>query len=280
MGISSLKSRLKQECNNVLAIYKKGSHLTRLHRKKEMHQLINLLVSDHKFISTLVNLDMATLKLIITTWRSNGIKESTILKKIAIIRAFYRASPYPLIIANNMTLGLSQPKQKDLDHMKIDIKHLLTTSVGNDVMRNILEFQIYFGLTKSESIRLADTHLLDDAALNISRDIAHNHRDRSIPIISAIQKNIIAKRKQLFKNKQSFLDTLNYQKIAVCYEAVLVFGDYTPKSPYQHLYIKTRLASLKKVDGDKRIDDQAIALLSRELGIASHYQIRRIIHGQ
>lgn len=279
MSTSSLKHSLKQECNNVLAIYKKGSHLTRLHRKKEMYRLIDLLISDHKFISTLANLDIATLKLIITTWRSNGIKESTIIKKIAIIRGFYQASPYPLIITNNMTLGLEQPKQKDLKHMKTDIKKL-TTSVGNDVMRNILEFQIYFGLTKYESIRLTDTHILDDAALNISRDIAHNNRDRSIPVISAIQKNIVAERKKLFKNKKSFLDTLTYQKIANCYEAILVFGDHNPKSPYQHLYIKTRLASLKKADGNKHIDDQAIALLSRELGISSHYQIRRIIHGQ
>ena len=175
---------------------------------------------------------------------------------------------------SNKELGLHLQKKERTeipsDAILSKVKHAITKS--------IIEFEIFFGLTKSESIKLPAYSIMDDHIM-IYRKIAYNSYDRIIPITEEQQRKVLNKRMQIINNyggRNCLLQVASFQELSNLYRSELAILNIKGHSSFRKLYAKNRFTDL--IQNCKRAE--AINILQKELGLTSNIFLKEWINEQ
>lgn len=207
----------------------------------------------------LSQISISHIKSLIDYWKSKSISVNTILNKLAAIRFISKHGNLNLQIPSNKTLNLTREKKHLFSPIPID----LINYVHHPIVKSILEFQIFCGLTKMESIRWSiDQKYNDD--LMVPPNIAFNQTARSIPLITKKQREIVKTRKDLLKGANRILDVIPEHLVYRLYEAELYYCDIKHTTPFHYWYAQNRMKQLQKIQSSK---DEVYAILMHETGL-------------
>ena len=208
-------------------------------------------------------------------WKSKSIKLSTIANRLSVFRKLFSLLHIP--VPSNAELGIIVPAtQKTLL-----LSAYILSQINSPLIQTILEFEIAFGLKKSESIRLSITSITEDT-IYIPRDIAYNHRDRIVSIENSTQHTAIQHRVQVLKNYNSqdtLLQTINlpgqqaFHKLSQLYRDTLLVLGIKGHSRFRDIYINHRFEVLSK----RMEEDEAIKTLQAELGLMSNQTLKKLL---
>ena len=142
------------------------------------------------------------------------------------------------------------------------------------ITRSIIECQIAFGLTKLESIRYVPIMGSISESLLITRNIAHNNKDREIPITSHHQRDCLNRRISLNKNKsQLSLADFAEPLIKNLYQSECIYCRIDPKTEFRSIYARHRINRLSQEMDSKK----ASAMLCKEMGFSTPRKLSRLL---
>lgn len=269
----SRKFDLIKECDRVLNQSKTGRHTTHVWKKSVMHKVINDLIKNKCAPPSFKHFKQEHLKVLIQYWQSKPLKTETILKKISVIRSFLKIGKYNTSLPSNadlLTQG-TKSKPKKIISTKNDLpqfKHPITKS--------IVAFQVEFGLTKTESIRLHLDAAIQNNFLLIDRALAHNNKDRIIPITSASQERVITERKSLINGKASLIQICPENDLKALLKSEHIICGTNSNTHYQNTYAKMRHETLLQ----GMSSDEATQKVQLEMGYATKYPILEVLNGK
>ncbi len=187
-------------------------------------------------------LSASHLEKLIQHWQKKGLKPSTIMNYMTIIRRFLQFLGHDLSKANNLSFGL---RDKNTTPKTI---HLIPESwlkLSNPVARVLMGLQMHFGLTLSESMRLIPDVHAQHHHLLLTREMTFNHQDRKIPIETTIQRTIIQEFNQLTKRDKSLIGSYGYRVVCFYWQNAMKSLRWPPNKSYRYFYAKLRKAQLK-----------------------------------
>lgn len=273
--MSNNKANLIHECTRILKLSKKGSHLTRLNHIKVIRVIIEDLYSLHITPRYLSELQEKELKRLIDFWISKNHKPETVANKVGVIRKIFTLTGVKDKLPTNKKLGIKISDNKTRQFKSITTETLLE-KIEHPLTKTIVDFEVNFGLTKTESIKLSLYSIADDH-ITIYRDISYNHKDRIIPIISSKQQNVIDSRKQILQkfncgeDKESLLDISTFESLSTLYRVDMAILGIEGHSHFRDIYMKNRFLELSGLHSS----DDAQKILMSELGLSS----RRLLTG-
>ncbi|PCH55531.1 MAG: hypothetical protein COC15_04205 [Legionellales bacterium] len=267
------KYNLIKETNGILKSCRFGAYTSRCDRKNIMRILINDLVSLKIAPISIRAINQTHVFALVKYWQKHKLAYRTIRNKLGVLRTCLKIAQSKVVILNNKQLGICNTiKQKSYALPDNIEKH--PDMVIYPVTKSIIEFQLYFGLTKTESVCI-DLNLAthETGTLTIYRDLATNNKDIIVPIVTTKQQQSIATREQLLTHHARLTDIISKKNLLGLYRANLLFHGLNPSFPYRKYYAKNRLASLLQ-DVEKK---EALYNLQCELGIQSKRQLQELL---
>ncbi len=160
-----------------------------------------------------------------------------------VIRYFFQKIEHTIPEISNKNLGI---KKQKYPAKSVRFSKNTLDKISNPIAKILLEFQVYFGLTLSETMRLRpDVHIQENSVW-ITRDIATNSLDRMIPIRNNKQLEII-KSFLILCPEQNLISTYGYHSVRHAYNTELKAKGLPSSKSYRSLYAKNIHAVLIKV---------------------------------
>lgn len=202
------------------------------------------------------------IKCLVRFWKEEGLSIATIGNKLSVLRRFNQLARLELNIPSNKELGCvkalpTPPKKSIPENYENKIFHPIT--------RSLIALQLHFGLTKLEAIRVNPTCIVNGNVLLIGRTIAHNKKDRTIPVITNSQKSTLSERKIITKTSQLLKKQESHSLINRLYTVECFDAGIDPKTPFRRHYAQARLNALEKTQ-DKQ---SALLVLCKEMGFSA-----------
>ena len=237
------KNELRQQVDNYFKHHHIGSYRTRKHRHYVLYKTIRDLFHIGCVPSKWHALTSAHIQMLILHWKKEKRQLSTIINYMTVIRFFLQNITHPIDAIDNQTLGLIKRNTTGrTTNIPMNIVHQFT----NPIAKILFQFQIHFGLTLSECMRLIpDIHVQEDS-ICIIRTIATNSQDRVIPIRNDEQVETIQSFLALCKPEQSLISTYGYQHLRYAYNTELQSLQLLPAITYRFLYARSLNAELSK----------------------------------
>ncbi len=260
----SRKSNLIYAYTQAVKSSRKGSYVTRQAQLKTMRLIVDDLVLLRRAPHCWQELSSDQIRKLIGYWESKQLKTETIANKISVLRKICFLMDKACTFPSNKTLGLQLRASQRSSEKPSDA---VFTKIEHSITKSIVEFEVYFGLTKSESIKLPG-YSITDASIIIYRDIAYNHYDRIVPITTQKQHDVIAKRMQVIKQydaQDSLLQLASFAKLSALYRSELAILNIEGHSHFREIYAKNRFVVLEKAN----TKTEAISILQKELGLSS-----------
>ncbi|KTC94711.1 phage integrase N-terminal domain-containing protein [Legionella erythra] len=256
------KYSLRQAANRYLKTENRGSYRDKKHRAFVIHKMIDGLFIIDNIPSSFKTLNSTHIHQLISHWQKQKLKPATIMRYMTIIRNFLSDMNCHLLDIDNKTLGLI--RQYPLkSKAKINSKFLQLFTEKSVCL--VMAMQVNFGLTFSEAIHfIPDIHFREHR-LWITREIAFNSLDRTIPIRNEIQKRTLSELIQLTQGNQSLLHLHGYDKLRRLWREELTKCKLPSNKNYRYLYAQTLNKELSPILGHY----QTNWLIRDELGIKS-----------
>jgi hypothetical protein len=251
----------------------KGAYTTQLKYQQTMVAIVDDLKHMRQLPKSWALLTENTVTQLIQYWLNHKNSLPTIKNKLTVLKNAFAQMGVPTAWPKNSHVLAHVPKpvakQSTFSPDSVQLVRYETT-------RTILEFELYFGLTKTESIKLQlptletsnhgySTHLVVD------RLTAYNRCVRYVPIITELQKEALARRKALLNTHSSLTQVYSYAELSALYSAEI--GMAKMKGSPRGEYIKQRYQQLRQSTDEK----QCLKLLSQETGFSSSYKLRRYV---
>ncbi|HFL2715798.1 TPA: hypothetical protein ACGWTM_002986 [Legionella pneumophila] len=255
------KDKLRQKVDSFCRNDHSGSHRTRKHRYFVLHKVIRDLFYTGHIPPKWHALTLDDIKHLVLYWQKKGIKPSTIMKYMTIVRDFLEKIEHRIPDISNQQLGLVHLKRKI---QIILLPDNLNEKLDSPIAKILIELQIYFGLTLSEAMRLCPSTNIQENALWITREIATNSQDRMIPVRNDIQNRV----KQSFLNlcqENNLIVTYGYPCVLNAYKSELKAIQIPSLKSYRYHYARNLYPDLIQVTSPY-IAKQTIM---REMGISS-----------
>lgn len=210
---------------------------------------------------------------LIVWWRHSGLSVSTIMNRLSVLRHFMQFIHVAGVVPSNHAMGLIKYR---LNKKRVSLftKGILNI-IHQPIVKMIVTFEIHFGLTKKEIISLITRHHIFDDKIQMSRNIAFNHKERSIPIATTAQIVAINGWRATVPDDQSLLNLYSYHAIMSIYRFELKQLDMKSSIQYRPLYAVSRYSQLV----EKYTSSESLNKLQLEMGISSD-QIRKYLRGQ
>jgi hypothetical protein len=262
------KANLIYEYSAVLKTIRKGSHASKKRYFNVMKSIVSDLLYIHQAPYSFRQLNLEQVQRLVEFWRKQQKKPAAIMNLLSVLRKYCKLANPELVLPTNKSLELSR---NTIDKTDIAINPRIIEKVHHPITRSIIALQLYFGLTKLESIKLI-INAADLKQLVVYRDAANNNRDRIVPIVTAEQKQAIAERVQLLGCKNRLIDITPFKIICDLYNAELAVVKIKPAAAaFRKYYALNRFNALIN-----KISKEAIYhKLQIELGFASIYTLRR-----
>ena len=264
------KHELEKSAFKYLNRIRSGSAHTKKTRVCVMMQLIDDLAKTKQHLpDSISKIQSSQISLLVKFWREKGFKEKTILNRLGVLRTINNLTQLNIDIPSNTALGLRNEST---------VRKIMTTDfsildkVSHPITRSVLAFQLHFGLTQSEAIQI-DPDLISHAhALMVMRSIAHNKRDRNIPILNAEQETVINERRILSDKKITEIMPIKMVNHLIKFE--LMFLGFNESKDLRAIYAKKRFSEVSANIGEQ----QAIKKLMIEIGIKKSKPIYALLN--
>lgn len=204
-------------------------------------------------------------KLLIDVWDKNKNSPKTITNKLSILRkvVLYASGNKNLVCIKYSSNYNSVNASKDFS---FNIE-----TINDCFFKNIVAFEIHFGLKKEEALKLNNIIILKNPQhLEILRTITTCNRGRFIPITTNLQKDIMLERINLIEKNVGQL--FNYTKALSLYRAMA--GYYKVPKNLRYMYFKNRYLQLKASDYS---ESEVINKIQKETGFQNKSNLQRII---
>ncbi len=262
----SRKSDLLKESDRVLNFHRTGSPVTRHWRKMVMVKIINQLICLKIAPPSFKHFEASQVQALIQFWKKRGLSESTIAKHLGVLRFFFRTASVPNPLPSNQELKIFSPRKTATQANSFED---LIQKPEHRFTRSILAFQLYFGLSKTESMRLNLNIAAQNHFLFIDRSIAHNRKDRAIPLLTAEQVAAIEIRRSLLTDKNRLIELCPEGDLRALFKADLLIQKLDPNGNFRAHYAKTRWQSLLQTSPES----EAWKTLQAEMGMSSKYPL-------
>jgi hypothetical protein len=270
--MDTLKQKLLNEVYKVINSNNAGTHNFKINRRNFLKRLVKDILDLKLDIKTFSSFNSEHFNTLISRWKTKGNSNSTIINKIGMLKWFL----------NRLGLTITLPETSDLDLTRKDlfipspqIPEDLRHNIFHPICRTILDFQLFFGLTKNESIHLnLDTSLIGKE-LHISSRLAFNSNERFIFATSANQKEAIEYRYEVLKEHSLLLSLLQAPKIKELYEIELEYNNISKATNLRKYFIQKRFIQYQ----NKGISLQEnYNLLMQETGYKTTRQLEKLVY--
>lgn len=254
------KSQLRQQIDNHLRHDHTGSYREKKHRYFVLHKIVRDLYHIECVPGKWHALTNEHIQRLVAHWKSNQLKPSTIMKYMTVLRRFLQKIDHAIEGIDNQSLQIinHRPPSKKI-HPPVDV----LTKFSSPIATLLFEFQMSFGLTLSEAMRLVpDIHIQEDHVW-VTRDIATNSRDRFIPIRHENQTRIIDSFLMLCNHNNNLISTLGYHNVRESYSTQLKLLGLASSKTYRYLYARTLHQELSPILPNYLVNQT----IMREMGI-------------
>jgi hypothetical protein len=262
---------LRQTANRYLQTDNRGSFKDKKHRAFVIHKLIDDLFLIGEVPTSWSALTSNHIKKLTQLWQKSKVKPATMMDHMTTIRRFLINIECPVSHIDNQSLGLV--RQYKL-HKQKSILANVWTNIQEPIARLIMALQTQFGLTFNEAINLIpDIHIQADK-LWVTREIAFNSEDRTIPLRNTIQPTVINELINHTKGKQSLVRMYQYSHIRAQWHAALHPLQLPTNKTYRYLYAQHLKKELVPLLGNYQTD----WLIRDEMGIKSRNTLWAYLH--
>jgi len=256
------KQSLRQAANRYLKTDNRG-HI----KDKKRRAFVILKMIDDLFAVGDVPLSWQHLKSshvheLVQHWKKQKLKPATIIWYMVFIRQFLMDMDCHLTDIDNQSLKLTLlSKRKKKTHITPNAWQ----TIEEPCPRFILALQTHFGLTFGEAIRfIPDIHSKEES-LWITREIAFNSEDRTIPFRNDIQQGIMTELMKHTDGDRCLLKLHGEETIRVQWRKCLSLKKLPSNKSYRHLYAQILCKELSPTLGNY----QTNWLIRDEMGIKS-----------
>jgi hypothetical protein len=137
--------------------------------------------------------------------------------------------------------------------------------ISNPFIKVMFQLQAEFGLTFSEATRLVPDIHIRGRMLWLTRDITFNHQDRTVPIRSNQQLELLDKLQDLTNLSQSMLEIHGHRAALKSYHRFMTTAGLSPKKSYRYLYAQSQYHALSKIFSHKEV----YQILMQDMGLRS-----------
>lgn len=271
------KFELLKQSNWVLSRIRSGAPKTKLKRKLVVYQVINELVELGIAPPKLESINKEHVEAIVKFWQQRSLSTATIVSNMSMLRCFFKLASPGLVIPSNAELGVAVKKsESNIPKTQVQVSNQyesILQKIETAFTKSVIAFQLYFGLTKMESIKLNLSYALIDGSLLIDRALASNRKDRYVPIVSLEQEKAIADRKRLLSGKATLIDLLSISDASKLYKAETCLAGIEPRHPFRAYYANKRLNDLLKIYQEP----EALKKLQNEIGLKSKYVLEQLL---
>ncbi|HAT8718386.1 TPA: integrase, partial [Legionella pneumophila] len=169
----------------------------------------------------------------------------------------------PVANIDNQSLELSRPKARK--KRKKTISPDIWKSLHDPIARVIMGLQTEFGLTFKEAILIKPHIQVREDSLWITRDIAFNFTDRTIPVRTENQKAVLNLFNWLTQQNGNLLQLKSYEEIRIIWRSVLAKHRLSSSKSWRYLYAKQMYEYLLPDYGNYK----TCCLIRDEMGIKS-----------
>lgn len=256
------KFNLQQKSQTVFGQQKHGSKATKLEQQRIMNTILDDLDRLRRLPRNFKFMTPNDIEHLVHFWKEKQLSVATIGNKLAVLRRFNQLSGFDLNIPSNKELNSIKTSPAPL---KITVPENYDENIFHPITRSIIALQWHFGLTKLEAIRLNPKCACVDNTLLIGRTIAHNKKDRMIPIITKTQVCALSERENLTQTshllkQQDTSPLINNLYTAECFDAGI-----NPKTPFRQHYAQARLKVLEQTQDEQ----SARRTLCSEMGFSA-----------
>ena len=262
---------LRQFANNQLATDPTGSHRDKKHRLFVINKVINDLFKMGQCPPQWYGLNQAHIQALVRLWQKQHIKTVSIMKYMTCLRCFLNRINHPIPDIDNQSLQLVRAKYQP-NYVPVDSKTI--EQISNSVIKVLFQLQAEFGLTFSENTRLVPDIHIREQILWLTRDITFNHQDRTVPIRSNQQLEVLTKFQELTYPNQSILEMHGHRAILRSYYRFMTLARLSPKKSYRYLYAQSQYPALSKVFSHKEV----YQILMQDMGLQSRSTLWGYLH--
>jgi hypothetical protein len=253
----NLKQKLLTEVYNVLNNTNSGTHNFKKVRRNFLKRLVKDILDLKLDLKSFYFFNNEHLDKLIAYWRGSGNSISTIVNKRSAIAWFLKMIKSDIQLTSAKRLGLQKSKSNNNSfYICDDIKHISY----HPISRTILDYQLYFGLTKSESININLLESYKDNYLHINSSLAFNSHERWIPVITHEQTKALQDRFELLESKSNLFDLMPKWRIVNLYDAELLFSKIPVHTKLRKYFIQKQLINFQNQGMSQ--DDAYLHLMS------------------
>ena len=260
---------LQKRVASIISECRRGSYSSRKACQGIIFNVLGDLSRLNRLPNSLRQISCEDIGCLVDCWTAQGQSVSTMCNKLSALRRLNRAGRLRLDIPSNQTLNLKKETSKTTE------KILLPEVVGiyHPIIKLIIDFQVNFGLTRHEAIRLLPVIPAENNHLSIPRTIAHNRKDRFVPIISEIQCDLIQMGKNVYQDYPSLSNLDGLSVLRHLYIAECQLANISPSTPFHAAYARYRYDALKRTQDNKR----ALGKICEEMGYQSPSKIEKFL---
>ncbi|MBK2124430.1 hypothetical protein [Fangia hongkongensis] len=245
-----------------------GAERSRYKRKVVLYAMIDDLLHLGLLPQKLSQLKNDYIFKLVELWRNKGILSQTMQGRISILRKMM-SDMYDIDIPRNKEFNFTSITFSKQSQLKVS-KDVLEL-VHNPLSKSVLAFQIYFGLTKRESIKINLTTAIMSDDLMIHSDLATNKKTRFIPILTKTQLSVIDYRNDILGSYRTLTDRIPENMLVQLVNAEIYDCGYEINAPFRRIYAMERLAQLVK----HKSQTIAKRMLIEELGYTSYDKLQK-----
>ena len=259
------KWELEKSCHQYLKRIRSGSFQTKKSRERVIHKIIYDLAILKRLPYSLSAIKFEDIISLVDYWRENKLQTATIVNRLGVLRSINRLADLKIIIPSNAELAL----KKSIGHKnQVTANPIILEKVFHPITQNVLAFQLYFGLTELEAIRIDPMLISHNHSLMVMKQVAHNHKERLILIVNATQKSILCDRKKLCA------DAVTAETMRQLVQSELHFLNIRTPVDFRSHYANTRFQAVC----EKSDKNSAIKTLMREMGFSKANRVREWLH--
>lgn len=254
---------LRQTANRYLKMDHRGSFKDKQHRVYVIHKMIDDLHIIGSVPASWRGLKFQHIHALVQRWKKLNIQPATIMRYMTVIRYFLNHIDCPIDGIDNKNLCLTRNYKRRNNTIKLQSD--VWKTITEPCIRLIMALQTEFGLTFGEAIRfIPDIHYREQG-LWITRDIAFNSEDRTIPVRNESQKEILTDLIIYTQGSDNLMQHHSYDKIRDQWRQTLTEYNLPTNKNFRYLYAQQLRAALSPIIGNYQIG----WLIRDEMGIKS-----------
>ncbi|WP_199740781.1 phage integrase N-terminal domain-containing protein [Legionella septentrionalis] len=265
------KYSLRQTASQYLKLGNQGSYKTKKQRAYVIRKMIDDLYTLGDVPSSWKNLQSHHIHQLVAHWKSSKMRAGTIINHMTIVRHYLNSIGCFISEIDNKSLQLKKTTKSRKRKLKINHDHWQLWD--NPIPRLIMALQTEFGLTFQESIYIKPEINIQSDSVWITRNIAFNSLDRTIPIRFEMQKTILDEVKNITRGK-SIAEFNDYEDTRIAWRKALKKYALPINKAYRYLYAKHMAQYLLPILGKY----ETYWVIRDEMGIKSRDSLWRYLN--